>query len=121
MIKQNAFLKEQYKYITKFENVNVGEINIEINKKDVFLEKTEDYEKEKEKIISEVKKDPDIIPRRLLKYSESVNKVKDDSLKDRKEKMNVTVSNLKVDQYYYNELLNWRKEVYNVIQRIQRG
>ena len=73
---------------------------------------------EKENIIKQVKKDPDIIPRRLLKFSESQKPKGYDRLDKIKPQMRVVVSQLKVDKYYYNELLKFRKELENVIQRI---
>lgn len=125
MIQNNPFLKEKYEYVIKFENVNVKKVDFIIHKKNIIIDDKylDEYEKQKEKIILEVKKDPDIIPRRLLKFSEKVNKkyVKEfDSLSKIKKEMNVVVNQLKVDKYYYNELLNFRKELKNVIERIQK-
>ena len=120
MIQNNPFLKEPYKYITTFRNVDVGEIVFEVNKTDIELphECEIEYEQEKENIIKSVKKDPDIIPRRLLKFSETKKPRGYDSLCKIKPVMNVCVSQLKVDNYYYNELLQFRKELDSVIQRI---
>lgn len=120
MLQNNPFLKESYKYITKFENVEVGEIIFEINKTDIVLpDKCEaEYETEKDSIIGQVNKDPDIIPRRLLKFSEGKKPKGYDSLAKIKPVMNVAVSQLKVDSYYYNELLNFRKELSDVLQKI---
>lgn len=120
MLQNNPFLKEPYKYITEFENVEVGKVVFEVNKTDIVLpsECETEYEREKEAVIGQVNKDPDIIPRRLLKFSEK-NKPKNyDSLSKIKPVMNVAVSQLKVDTYYYNELLNFRKELSDVLQRI---
>ena len=36
-----------------------------------------------------------------------------------KQHMHVAVSQFKVDEYYYNQLLDFKKELDNVIQRIQ--
>lgn len=123
-IQKNPFLKEKYEYITDFSNVKNGEIdfdfkveNIKIDDNYLIL-----YEQEKEKILNQVNKDPDIIPRRLLKFSEKINKkyIKNfDSLKDKKIKMNIVVNQLKVDKWYYNDLLRWRNEIENITNKIQ--
>lgn len=120
MLQNNPFLKEPYKYITNFENVEVADVTFEINKTDIILptECEVQYEQEKEAIISQVNKDPDIIPRRLLKFSEKNKPSGFDSLSKIKPVMNVAVSQLKVDKYYYNELLSFRKELDDVLQRI---
>ena len=120
MLQNNPFLKEPYKYITKFENVEVGKVVFEVNKTDVVLpdECEAEYEHEKEAVIGQVNKDPDIIPRRLLKFSEKHKPKNYDSLAKIKQVMNVAVSQLKVDTYYYNELLNFRKELTDVLQAI---
>lgn len=120
MIQNNPFLKEQYKYVTHFENVVVGNVNFDVNKTDITLsaECEKEYEEEKEKIIQQVKKDPDIIPRRLLKFSEKQKPKGFDRLDKIKPKMNIAVSQLKVDKHYYNVLMEFKKELNNVIQRI---
>lgn len=121
MIQNNPFLRENYKYITKFENVIVNNVVFEITKTDVTLsdDVLKQYEVEKEKIIGQVKKDPDIIPRHLLRFSEKSKPKGYDNLTKIKPKMNIIVSQLKVDQYYYNELLKFKGVLNNVLQRIQ--
>ena len=120
MLQNNPFLKEPYKYITEFENVEVGKVVFEVNKTDVVLpdECETEYESEKENLIGKVNKDPDIIPRGLLRFSEKKKPKNYDSLAKIKPVMNVAVSQLKVDTYYYNELLNFRKELTDVLQKI---
>jgi hypothetical protein len=106
--------------MTHFENVEVGKVEYSVKKTDITVsdECVNAYEAEKESVIQQVKKDPDIIPRRLLKFSES-NKPKGyDRLDKIKPVMNVAVSNLKIDQYYYNELMKFGEELENVLQRI---
>lgn len=122
MLQNNPFLKEPYKYITKFENVEVGNVVFEVNKTDIVLpsECEAEYEEEKESLIKRVNKDPDIIPRGLLRFSEKKKPKGYDSLSKIKPVMNVAVSQLKVDKYYYGELLNFRKELEDVIQRIHQ-
>lgn len=120
MIQNNPFLKEQYKYIIHFENVIVGNVEFDIKKTDITLPNkyVTEYETEKENIIKQVRKDPDIIPRRLLKFSERKKPKGFDRLDKIKPKMNVAVSQLKVDLFYYGELMKFRKELENVLQRI---
>jgi hypothetical protein len=120
MLQNNPFLKEPYKYITEFENVEVSKVVFDVNKTDVVLpdECEAEYEREKENLIGKVNKDPDIIPRGLLRFSEKKKPKNYDSLAKIKPVMNVAVSQLKVDTYYYNELLNFRKELTDVLQKI---
>lgn len=120
MTQNNPFLKEPYKYMTHFENVEVGTVEYNVKKTDITVsdECVSAYETEKENIIHQVKKDPDIIPRRLLKFSEKNKPDGYDRLDKIKPTMNVAVSNLKVDQYYYNELMKFGEELNNVLQRI---
>lgn len=120
MTQNNPFLKEPYKHMTHFENVEIGAVEYNVKKTDITVsdECISAYEAEKENVVHQVKKDPDIIPRRLLAFSEK-NKPKGyDRLDKIKPIMNVAVSNLKVDQYYYNELMKFGEELNNVLQRI---
>ena len=120
MLQNNPFLKEKYEYITKFDNVEIGSIEFEVTKDDVVIDLSdEEYEVEKKKLVSEVNKDPDIIPRRLLKFVESKKPKGYDRIDKIKKHMHVAVSQFKVDEYYYNQLLDFKKELDNVIQRIQ--
>lgn len=124
MIQNNPFLKEKYEYVTKFKGVTLGKFDFIVNKTEITVddEYVTEYEKKKEEVIKQVRKDADIIPRRLLKYSESVNKKyvnKFDSMKKIKREMNVVVSQLKVDKYYYGELMKFKGELENVSERIQ--
>lgn len=124
MIQNNPFLKEKYEYVTKFKGVTLGKFDFIVNKTEITVddEYVTEYEKKKEEVIKQVRKDADIIPRRLLKYSESVNKKyinKFDSMKKIKKEMNVVVNQLKVDKYYYDQLMKFKEELENVSERIQ--
>lgn len=121
---QNPFLKESYKYSLQFYGVFVGSISTEltINKipiddKVIFM-----YECEKEKIINSINKDPDIVPRRLLKFSEKYKNSKIpglDSLSKIKPIMNVGVTDLKVDKYYLSLIYKFKEEMNDVVEKIQ--
>lgn len=122
---RNPFLKKPYKGMTDFSQVFATpyQWDIAVNRCEVSDKAVEQYEALKEKTIGEVKKDPDIIPRRLLKFSEQVKKreypqLDFDSLSERKHKMKVLVSQLKVDQWYYKDLLRWKEGVENVYNKI---
>ena len=125
MIQVNPFLKDNYNYIVCFENVVVNDcsINLTVDTVELTEKELEKYEEEKEKAIQSVKKDPEIIPRRLLKYSESCNKKHTkkeyDTKKDFKLEMNICVNNSKVDSYYYNEILSFQEVIKNVCKKIQ--
>lgn len=124
MIQVNPFLKDNYNYITHFENVVLNDcyINLTVDTVELTEKELEKYEEEKEKAIQAVNKDPDIIPRRLLKYSESCNKKHTkkiyDTKKDFKLDMNICVNNSKVDIYYYNEILKFKEVIKNVAEKI---
>lgn len=125
MIQVNPFLKDNYNYITHFEDVVINDccINLTVDTVELTEKELKKYEEEKEKAIQSVKKDPDIIPRRLLKYSESCNKKHNkkeyDTKKDFKLDMNICVNNSKVDIYYYNEILKFQEVIQNVCKKIQ--
>lgn len=119
MIQNNPFLKESYKYITRFKNVELGKVEFNLTKVDLqLLLSQEQYEEEKGKIIEQVKKDADIIPRRLYKFVCSYKQKKYDDMRKIKKDMVVGVSQFGVDKYYYNELLSFERELDSVIQRI---
>lgn len=124
MIQNNPFLKEKYEYVAKFKDVTLGKVDFIVNKTEITVddEYVLEHEKEKEEAIKQVKKDADIIPRRLLKYSKSVNKKyvnKFDSMKKIKKEMNAVVNQLKADKYYYGQLMKFKEELENVSERIQ--
>ena len=125
MIQINPFWKGKYEYITDFSNVFCGEINFDFNVTEIKIDEhcLDLYEKEKEKLFLQVKRDVEIVPRRLLKFSEKINKkyVKDfDSMQNKKIKMNIVVNQLNVDKWYYNDLLRWKGEIENVRNKIQQ-
>ena len=121
MIQKNPFWREDYENIERFENVECN-ASLEIIRHDILLSEkiVEQYEALKEKTILEVKRDPDIIPRRLLKFSEKCKAkfgVFDDMTK-LKPVMNVGVSQLKVVAYYYQELKKKEVEFHAVREKI---
>lgn len=123
MIQTDPFRKEKFENIDTFENVFFN-LNISVIKTDITLEEklVKKYKELKEKTIKEVKKDPDIIPRRLLKFSEKCNSRygEFDKLTELKTKMNVGVNQLKVDQYFYSELIRKVEEINGIREKISR-
>ena len=109
-----------------FENFDtVGDTSIELRMEHIELtpEELQRYEVEKHKIAESVNKDPDIIPRRLLKWSEGQNDKRFKGLDTKRElkfKMRIGVNNTKVDQFYFNHLQEQKKEWENVIQAISK-
>lgn len=119
MIQENPFLKESYKYVTRFENVHVGKVEFNLDKTDIDLMiSQQQYDAMKEEIIAQVNKDPDIIPRRLYKWLARFKPSRYDDMQNIKKDMHVAVSRFGVDQYYYNEIVSFKKELADVIQRI---
>lgn len=125
MLQNNPFLKEKYEWITHVDGLHIGDIRFSIQRHDVTLTTDElaEYVAKKEEIIGQVKKDPDIIPRRLLKWSESHNRkhlgFATDPKNTVKRDMVVAVNQTGVDTYYYNRLMEFERNLKNVIQRIQ--
>lgn len=123
MIQPDPFWKREYDDIERFENVHFN-LQIAIHKTDVMLPEkcVSEYEKLKSDCIESVKRDADIIPRRLLRFSEK-HKSKYgvfDSLADLKQEMNVAVSQLKVDKYFYSELERKVGEINGIGEKLQR-
>lgn len=113
MIQPNPFWKEQYRYITNFKNVIIGNIEFNVNIIDnikVTTKQYEDYQLLKEQEILNIKKDPYIVPRRLLKHVDKV-RGKSDKLDKIKPVMNIVVTDLKVDKYYLDKLEKFKEEL----------
>lgn len=113
MISDNPWWKEKYEYITEFEGVTDHGFEFVLEKVDIRFsqEVVEQYAVEKRRAIEAVKKDPDIIPRRLLKFSEGKKPRGFDSLARPLPRMRVCVSQLGVDRWYYGELLKFGEEL----------
>lgn len=108
-IQPNPFWKCEL--VDKYENVELNyKFDVRVDRLATTEAQKEKYEKLKIKTATEVKTDTNIIPRRLLKYAHSLKADGYDLLTDFKQKMNVCVSDLKVDQYFYNELQRKIKE-----------
>lgn len=125
MLQNNPFLKEKYEWVTHVDGLHIGEMRFNIERHDVTLTADElaEYAEKKEEIIGQVKKDPDIIPRRLLKWSEARNRkhlgIASDPKNTVKHDMIVAVNQTGVDAYYYNRLLEFERNLKNVMERIQ--
>lgn len=125
LLSLNPFMKEPLDGMS-FENFDtVGDTSIELRIEHIELtpEELQRYEAEKHKIAESVNKDPDIIPRRLLKWSEGQNEKRFKGLDTKRElkfKMHIGVNNTKVDQFYFNHLQEQKKEWKNVIQAISK-
>jgi hypothetical protein len=122
---ENPFLKLKWEDYVKFENVKIAEHflpNICVIDVGVTDKVKEKYEALKLKVASEVKKDPDIIPRKLLKFSEEENKRAAKTIFDSKSKIQKTMviglNELKVDKYYYGLMLNAIEEMKNVSKKV---
>lgn len=124
-ISEQASITDEYKYITKFNNIYYNNISFKHTIVDTIdlsnIEK--EYNSLKLKEIANINKDYNTVPRRLLKYVENYKiklGYKFDSLANVKNNMKIVLSNLKVDQYYYNKLLSFEKELLSVIEKIQQ-
>lgn len=119
-IQPNPFLKEPYRYVDKFVSVNIGECLVNVTKEEITLpsEVVEEYAQEKEAVIQQVKKNADIIPRRLLKWADKHKPKGFDRMDIIKRDMRVCVSQLGVDRYYFSEIMKFKQELENVLQKI---
>lgn len=119
MTRPNPFLKERFSDVKKFTGTHIYDscsptveiVNITLP--DASLSK---YEKLKAEAIAAVKKDPDIIPRRLLKFSESENEKiagsKFDSKAELKpSKMKISVNQTGVDKWFKKDIERKLEEV----------
>lgn len=105
----NPFIKLKTDDVQKFQNVDfrwfkIPEVKIvryEANEK-----QREKYEYIKQKAIDSVKRDPNIIPRRCLKYAESLHPEYDSKAELKSIDMTVSDSGLKVDAWYIKRLMN---------------
>lgn len=126
MTLNNPSLKEPYAECDFSEGeVHVGKLLFEVNETHVELTEEElaAYDAEKDKIFGEVKKDPNIVPRRLLKWTEALAAKKAGGKYDTKGTvkpvMNVTITNTGVDAYYIGQLNSYREALNNVCEKIQ--
>lgn len=127
MTLNNPFLKESYAECDFSEGeIYLGPILFKVFKTSMKLDKDDlaAYAAEKERLVEEVKKDPDIVPRRLLKWTEALAAKKAggeyDTKRTIKPVMNVTVTNTGVDDYYMGRLKDFQEAVNNVCEKIQR-
>lgn len=125
MDQPNPFLKDKYEYVEKFKNTFFENVIPEINVVESELNEAQKqkYQEVKAEAIAAVKKNAEIIPNRLLKFSETQNEKNEnqifDSKKSLKIKMNICVNQSGVDQYFYNELQRIVQEIKYVCQKVQ--
>lgn len=126
MVQNNPFMKEPYDEF-KFDRnlVFTGRIQFDVTITNVKLTNKEmtAYQRKKEALFGEIKKDPNIVPRRLLKFveimaSKRAGKVFD-TKKNFKPVMNIVVTQAPVDQVYMEYLNSFREELNNVCKKIQ--
>lgn len=117
----SPYLKQRYDDVKL--RAKVGDMDFNWNKTDIVLtdKEIEGYYREKKKIIENVKDDPDIIPRRLLKYSEKLNE-KHIGTVDRKDVikpvMNIGLNQTGVDRYYFEKMQNFKRGCEDVKNKI---
>lgn len=122
MISPNPHWKEAYRYITRFEEVYLHDYHYNLDVDNIELDiSQEEYEQKKEEIISQVKKDADIIPRRLYKWVNEHKPKGYDKMDKIKPDMKVCVSQLKVDTYYLGTLESFRKELNDVTDDLRQA
>ena len=118
----NPFVKVGFSEVERLENVDFSGWEcpvISAHRIEATEEQKAKYAQVKEAAISAVKRDPNIIPRRCLKYAESLVKGDYDSkaaLLPRD--MRVAVSDLPVDGYYFARLINIQQEISHVQSKI---
>jgi len=124
MIQPNPFLKEAYEDVRHFSKVKFFDVlpKIEVVQSEMNEEQMKKYFELKEKSIAAVKQNADIIPNRLLKYSEQINEknlgIKFDTKKSLKKEMKICVNQSGVDQYFYEQIKNRIKEIEYVAEKI---
>lgn len=118
----NPFVKFKCEDVERFENLDFSGFvmpNIIVHKYESTEKQREKYEKIKEDAIRAVRRDPNIIPRRCLKYSESLVQGNYDSKKEFLPRdMNVTDSGLPVDCFFLRKLINIQQDIRYVQSKI---
>lgn len=118
----NPFVKIKFDDVERFENVDFSGLKtptISVSRHEATEEQEARYEKIKNDAIKSVKRDPNIIPRRCLKYAESLPKGDFDTkavLLPRD--MKVSHSGLPVDDYYFERLVNIQQAISHVKSKI---
>ncbi len=128
MVQDNPFLKEAYEE-ARFAagSIAMKDVGVDVEQVPVVLTpaEIEKYAAEKDKAIASVKKDPDIVPRRLLKYCERAAARHADGFFSSKRiiqpVMRVTVTQMGVDAYYMEQIANYIEELNHVIEKIRSG
>lgn len=118
----NPFVKVAFSDLERLENVDFSGWkcpHVIATPYEATEEQKAKYEQVKAAAIAAVKRDPNIIPRRCLKYAESLVKGDYDSKavflpRD----MRVTVSDLPVDGYFFEKLINIQQEIVHVKSKI---
>lgn len=115
-IAPNPFLKE---FDNDYSRVHANfKISYSVEEVKLDAKVHEKYEALKASLIAECREkaeravicNTDIIPRRLLRFAEKYKPAGYDRLDDFKSEMKLCVSDLKCDQYFYNELLRKKSE-----------
>lgn len=126
MDQTNPFLKDAYNAIEAFRGVQFAADylpKLEVARTALTEPQMAKYEALKERTIKAVKRDPEIIPRRLLKYSEECNERNEGRRFDSKAallpRMEIAVNQSKVDQWFFNDLKRRIKEMEDVARKIQ--
>ena len=113
LLEPNTFVRLAFSDVDSFKNVDIAGFHlplITIDKRDATNEQWAKYQRLKDEAISAVKRDPNIIPRRLLKYAETIAKSKDSKVAMLPHDMTVTDTGLPVDAYYIARLQKIQKE-----------
>lgn len=125
MMQNNPYLREPYDEVS-FTGIDISMRDVAVNVEEVRVELTgeelEQYAAEKERIIAGVKKDTNVVPRRLLKFCEALAAKhadgKFDSKRLIKPLMRVTVTQTGVDTYYMGEIASYIQELNHVLEKI---
>lgn len=126
MDQTNPFLKDAYNDVEAFRNVQFADGYLpELVVTETALTEAQmaRYETVKQRAIEAVKRDPEIIPRRLLKFSEECNAKNEnrafDSKADLLPRMEIAVNQSKVDQWFYADLKRKMEEMEDVARKVQ--
>lgn len=125
MMQNNPYLREPYDE-GSFSGIEIAMRDVSVSVEEVPVELTDEeldqYAAEKERIIAGVKKDTNVVPRRLLKFCEALATRhadgKFDSKRIIKPSMRVTVTQTGVDAYYMGEIASYIQELKHVLEKI---
>ena len=124
LLEPNPFVRAKFDDFEAFHNVDFGGFRMPAITPFEFVAtdaQKERYQALKEATIKAVRRDANIIPRRLLKFAEGLARGDFDTKAELMSRdMRVSVSDLKVDRFFLERLMTIEKDIENVKDKVQQ-